>query len=88
VKTPVGFQAARVLGVTDDKTIQPVNMGQVVGSVGNSIKSAVQKRAQSIITAQIVGQLSNRFEKLPKDQQKQLQEIVCPTSSTASGVVQ
>lgn len=83
IKTPAGAQAAQVLGVSDDRTIQPINLGQVVGNIGNAIKTAAQKRAQTIITAQIVGQLSNGYEKLPKDQQQQLQEIICKSSNSA-----
>lgn len=83
IKTPVGAQAAQVLGVTDDKSVQPINLGEVVGNIGNSIRTAAQKRAQTIITAQIVGQLSSGYEKLPKDQQEQLQQIICKSSDSA-----
>jgi len=76
IKTPQGEQAAQVLGVTTDN-VQPVNLGQIAGTIGNDIKTAAQKRAQTIITAQIVGQLSNGYDKLPKDQQQQLQQIIC-----------
>ena len=88
VKTPIGSHAAQVLGVSDDKNIQPIDPGRIAGTIGNNLKSAAQKRAQTIITAQIVGQLTNGYDKLPKDQQKELQQIICTTPSTASGVVQ
>ena len=87
IKTPIGAQTAQVLGVSDEQNIQPINLGQVVGNIGNSIKTAAQNRAQTIIMAQVMGQLTNQYERLPKDQQIQLQQIICPTS-TASGVVQ
>ncbi len=89
IKTPVGQQAAQVLGVSTDENVQPINLGQVAGNAANALKSAAQQRAQTIITAQIVGQLSSGYEKLPKDQQQALQQIICsPKSSTGSGVVQ
>lgn len=88
IKTPVGSQAAQVLGVSDDARVQPINLSQIAGNIGNSLKSAAQRRAQTIITAQIVGQLSNGYDKLPKDEQKQLQQIICAPSSSASGVIQ
>jgi hypothetical protein len=88
IKTAAGSKAAQVLGVTDDKKVQPINLGATVANIGNAVRSAAQKRVQTIVTAQIVGQLSNGYEKLPRDQQKQLREIICPTSSTSSGVVQ
>lgn len=84
IKTPVGAQAAQVLGVSTDQNVQPINLGQIAGNIGNAIKTAAQNRAQTIVTAQIVGQLSNGYEKLPKDQQQQLQQIICKPAS-ASG---
>ena len=77
IKTSVGAQAAQVLGVTTDQNVQPINVGQIAGTIGNDIKTAAQKRAQTIITAQIVGQLTSGYDKLPKDQQVQLQQIIC-----------
>lgn len=86
IKTSTGEQAAQVLGVSTDQNVQPVNLGQIAGTIGNAIKSAAQKRAQTIITAQIVGQLSNGYDKLPKDQQTALQQIICkPASPSATG---
>lgn len=88
IKTPIGSQAAQVLGVSDETKVEPVNLSNVAGSIGNSIKSAVQKRAQTIIMAQVTQQLTNQYEKLPQDQKNQLQQIVCSPSSTPSAVVQ
>lgn len=86
IKTPQGEQAAQVLGVSTDENVQPINLGQVAGTIGNAIKSAAQRRAQTIITAQIVGQLSNGYDKLPKDQQQALQQIICKPASPAAVV--
>jgi len=90
VKTPVGSKAAQVLGVSDEATVQPINLGQIAGAIGNSIKTAAQNRAQTIIMAQVMGQITSKYESLPQDQKKQLQRIICSpaTVSTASGVVQ
>jgi len=85
IKTPQGIQAAQVFGVTDDTNVQPINLGQVVGDIGNSIKTAAEKRAQTILMSQVTTQLINQYEKLPGDQQQQLQEIIC--HSSPSGVV-
>ncbi len=87
VKTPVGARAANVLGVSDDQA-QPIDLGQISGNIVNSVKDAAQKRAQTIVTAQIVGQLTNGYEKLPVSQQQELQKIICSPSSTPSAVVQ
>lgn len=85
VKTPVGSQAAAVLGVTDDKNVQPINVGEIATNAWNGIKNAAQKRATTIIMSQVTAQLTSQYEKLPKDQQKTLQEIIC--HSSPSGVV-
>jgi hypothetical protein len=85
VGTPVGSQAAAVLGVTDDKNVQPINLGEIANNAWNGVKNAAQKRAQTIVMSQVTAQLMNQYEKLPKDQQKTLQEIIC--HSSPSGVV-
>lgn len=77
IKTAPGATAAQVLGVTDDRTVQPINLAEVAGNIGNSIRVAAQKRAQTILMAQVTQQLTNQYEKLPKDQQQQLQQIIC-----------
>lgn len=85
IKTPQGIQAAQVFGVMDDTNVQPINLGQVVGDIGNSIKTAAEERATTILMSQVTTQLINQYEKLPRDQQQTLQEIIC--HSSPSGVV-
>ncbi|MCX6791978.1 MAG: hypothetical protein NT149_02990 [Candidatus Gottesmanbacteria bacterium] len=85
VKTPIGSQAAQVLGVTDDKNVQPINLGEIANNAWSGIKNEAQKRAQIILMSQVTAQLTNQYDKLPKDQQKTLQEIIC--HSSPSGVV-
>lgn len=85
IKTAPGHQVATVLGVTDDKSVQPINLGTLAGNAWNGIKSAAQKRAQTIVMSQVTQQLNSQYEKLPKDQQKLLQQIIC--NSSPSGVV-
>ncbi len=85
VKTPVGSQVSRVLGVTDDKNVAPINLGNIANDAWNGIKNAAQKRAQTILMSQVTAQLTSQYEKLPPDQQKTLQEIIC--HSSPSGVV-
>ena len=81
VKTPPGEQAAQVLGVSTDD-VQPINLGEVANTIVANIKTAAQKRAQTIIMAQVTAQLTNQYEKLSKDQQVQLQQIICkPTEA-------
>src|SRR5258706_13221326 len=81
VKTPPGEQAAQVLGVSTDD-VQPINLGEVANNIVNSVKTAAQKRAQTIIMAQVTSQLTNQYEKLPNDHQQQLQQIICKPSKS------
>lgn len=85
VKTPVGATAVQVLGVTDDKNIEPINLGNIANNAWSGIKNAAQKRAQTILMSQVTAQLTSQYEKLPKDQQETLREIIC--TSSPSGVV-
>jgi len=84
IKTPVGSQAAQVLGVTDDKNVQPINLGKVANTAWNGIKNEAQKRAQIILMSQVTAQLTNQYEKLPKDQQETLQEIICKPATPSA----
>jgi hypothetical protein len=84
IKTPVGANAAQVLGVTDDKKVAPINLGDLANNAWNGIKSAAQKRAQTILMFQVTAQLTNQYEKLPKDQQKTLQDIICKTATASA----
>lgn len=77
IKTPMGSQAASVLGVSDEQKVQPISLGQIAGNIGNSIKSAAQDRAQTIIMSQVMGQLTSQYEKLPPEQKAELQQIIC-----------
>jgi hypothetical protein len=85
IKTSVGTAAAQVLGVTDDKKVQPINLGSLANNAWSGIKNEAQKRAQIILMSQVTAQLTNQYEKLPKSQQQQLREIIC--NASPSGVV-
>jgi len=84
MKTPQGDQAAQVFGVTDDKTVTPINLGDAANTAWNGIKSAVQQRATTIVMSQVTTQLVNQYEKLSRDQQKTLQEIICKTATPSA----
>lgn len=85
VKTPVGANAAAVLGVTDEANVQPINLGDIANNAWNGMKNAAQKRATTIVMSQVTAQLNSQYQKLPKDQQETLKQIICVSSP--SGVV-
>ncbi len=82
IKTPLGSQAATVLGVTDETNVTPLNLGELVGSAAGEVKSAAEKRAQMVIMTQVTRELSKQYEKLPEDQKVQLQQIICQPPQT------
>ena len=87
IQTAPGQQAAQVLGVADEQTVEPINISDIASNAVNSVKAAAEKRAQTIIMAQISAQLTNQYEKLPEDQQLELQQIICPPPATPPAVV-
>lgn len=82
IRTPVGQETAQVLGVSDEAHVEPINVGQAVGAAVNGIKTVVQNRVQTIIVGNAVNQLSAQFDRLPKEQKVQIQQILCkPTGN-------
>lgn len=77
LKTPMGQQAAVVLGVTNEETIEPINVASVAASVTSNVSSAITNKAQEIVTRQAVEQLTRQIDQLPPEQKTQLQEIFC-----------
>lgn len=80
IRTPVGQETAQVLGVSDEATVEPINVGQIVSGALNGVKTAVQNRVQTIIVGNAVNQLSSQFDRLPKEQKTQIQQILCKPS--------
>lgn len=77
IKTSVGKQTASVLGVTNEAQVEPINIGNIVGSTIQGVTSSVQNRVQTVIVGNAVNQLRSQFDKMPKSQQEQIQQILC-----------
>ena len=77
IKTEAGQRAASVLGVSDESQVQPINVGNMVADGINGIKSAAQKRVQTIVVSNAVNELTRQFDKLPKEQQQYIQQALC-----------
>src|SRR4030042_155018 len=77
LKTEPGQKMANVLGVTDESQVQVINFGSLAASVSGSVRDAIQKRMQTIVVGNAVNQLKGQFDKLPKDEQIQIQEALC-----------
>ncbi len=87
LKTATGKQAAQVLGVSDEANVRPINLGNIAANAVLSVRSAAQKRVQTMISAQIIGFLAGQFEKLPESEKQQLRQIVCTASSSSGRAV-
>ncbi len=77
LKTEPGQKMADVLGVIDESQVQVINFGSLAASVSGSVRDAIQKRMQTIVVGNAVNQLKGQFDKLPKDEQIQIQEALC-----------
>lgn len=84
IKTQPGRQAANVLGVSDETNIKPIQIGEIVQSAAGGVTTALQNRAQTIIVSNAVNQLRGQFDKLPKSEKDQIQQIFCQSSSSAT----
>lgn len=86
IKTQQGQEAAQVLGVSDEKNVKPIQIGQVVGGVVGGVTSALQNRARDVIVGNAVNQLRSEYDKMPKNEKDAVQQIFCqtPTTSTSS----
>lgn len=77
VQTQLGKQAADVLGVSDEKNVQPINIGKTLNDAVNVGEHAVEERIQFVIVENALNQLLSQMNKLPKDQQNQIRQEIC-----------
>lgn len=82
IKTQAGQRAAQVLGVTDEAHVEPINLGKLVSDGINGVKSAAQKRVQTIVVSNAVHELTRQFDKLPVEQQHFIQDALCKPQQT------
>ncbi len=75
--TGVGQEAAKVLGVEEEKNVKPVNLSSAAASVAGGISSTIAQKAQEIVTQQITNQIISHYTQLPQSQQQQVQEFIC-----------
>ena len=77
VQTPVGKNAAVILGVQDESSVKPVNVASAASSVVTNIITTIEKKSQEIVTRQVVEQLVRQVDQMPAEQKKQVQDAVC-----------
>lgn len=87
IKTPAGQSTAQILGVSDERNIEPFTVSGVANSIVTSVTTAVRERAAVVISYQIVNQLINQYQKISPEQQQYVQDKICQNQvpvSTAS----
>lgn len=75
--TPMGQQAAAVLGVGNESTTQQLNIPQVAGAMAASVAASVKERVQEAVVAGVVTQIAKQYDGLAPDQKKQLESMIC-----------
>lgn len=71
-QTPIGKQTADVLGVSDDQTPEPINIGDWAVAQGNAIISNITESATDAVVSSVAKQIGKNEE---------LQQILCATES-------
>lgn len=77
MQTPVGQQAAVILGVGDESTVTPINVSSVASSLVAGVVSSVGQKAQETVTRQAVQQIMRQVDQLPASEKQQIQEALC-----------
>lgn len=80
VQTPQGYEAANVLGVSDERNVEPFNVRIAAETMAYNVVNVLKKRATDVVVTQAVRQLQKKYEELPPEQQMQLQQIICVPS--------
>lgn len=77
IKTSAGQQLSNVLGVTDETSVQPINISSVASTVANGAVSALTKQAQNVVVTQATNEIAKQYDQLSPDQKQVLENIIC-----------
>ena len=77
LRTPIGQQAATVLGVADETNIEPINVSSLAGSLAQQAAGAVTDKVTEQVTSRAVSQIVSQIDKLPQDQRQALEQAIC-----------
>ena len=81
--TQFGRQTAKVLGVSDGYSGEPVNLETFTKDKVGSASAFIEKKIQSIIVTQAMLHLLNQYKSLESDQKQQIRNLICvPENST------
>lgn len=77
LKTPIGQQAATVLGVADERSVEQINVSSIAGSLAKQAGNAVTEKVAQEVTSRAVSQIISQIDKLPQDQRQILENAMC-----------
>lgn len=77
VTTPLGSQAAHILGVSDERNVTPADLGTVVSSIAGDVATSVGDRTQQYIAKRVAEQFMLRINALPEEQKQYVTELLC-----------
>jgi hypothetical protein len=77
IQTEAGRGVAYVLGVTDEKSAEPVSIASYAATGVNSVVNTVTTSVQEAVTAKVIEQLIGKFNQLPKEQQDAFRTQIC-----------
>ncbi len=86
--TPVGKNIANVLGISDNESVEQINIASVASSLTERIAQTVEDRTSRIVVTQAVRQLASQVDKLSSEDRKQIQDLICKSEASPSSLSQ
>lgn len=81
MKTPIGQQAATILGVVDEASIEPINVSSIASTLTQQAGNVLTEKLTQEVTSRAVSQIISQIDKLPQDQRQILEQAICqPTA--------
>lgn len=81
LSTSLGSSVANVLGVTDEGSVQPINIGTIATEAVSGAVSSVREYTASALFLSAVRKLAGQYNELRPDQQEEVRELICTLPS-------
>ena len=76
VETEIGRRVEDVLGTYTTDNI-PQTVSSASSQIANQVGTAVQEKAEEIVTHRIIEEVVKRFETLPEKDKEEVQSVIC-----------
>lgn len=77
MKTSVGQEASKVLGVSDPLAITPINIPDIISKKASETISNSTNTVNEIVSTTVITQMVTRFKELPEDQKQIVRTSIC-----------